>query len=351
MHDISPTNFETIPDFQDQIDEFMLLDSHGLDTSFNLSPDIALSTNNPSPPHQRLADTQSQARTPSLLRGMYTAENSALNGKGTMVNTSDSPSTMSTTTDSSVQNSGTPPTTPDAQNGENIHHIEHSMMRMNDFNIRLMRYLQVIPIIRPGDDAEELFAASGAKCPIDEVFVLSEQFIQVTNSLHNSSSPDTYGTQSGSTSLDAASQMTVLSTYLRLIDTYGRILQHVLLHCQQRRDKPYSTGSSSDDAGKMVASQKSTLLEWSIGSFSLSSRSTIQQLFMLQLVETMLTQCRKVMDGITPEKATSSRPSEGENCFSASSLSIVPELAMQAIRKREDATMLLVEQIKDFLSL
>ncbi|KAL2204879.1 hypothetical protein CC79DRAFT_1358970 [Sarocladium strictum] len=258
---------------------------------------------------------------------------------------------MSTATDSSFPNSGTPLTTPtDQEDDRNAHHIEHAMRKMNDFNITLMRYLQVIPIIRPGDDAEELLAAPGAKCPVDEVFLLSEQFIQVTKSLHTSSSPNVYGSQSGSTSLDAASQMVVLSTYLRLIDTYGRILQHVLLHCQQRCDKPNSAGPSLDDAGETtVAPQKSTLLEWCIGSFSLSSRSTIQQLFMLQLVETMLTQCRKVMDGITSEKATSSSPSQGENCFSASSLSIVPDLAMQAIRKREDAVMLLVQQIKEFL--
>lgn len=223
------------------------------------------------------------------------------------------------------------------------------MRKMNDFNITLMRYLQVIPIVRPGDDAEELLAAPGAKCPVDEVFLLTEQFIQVTKGFRTSSSLNTNSSLSGSTSLDAASQMIVLSTYLRLIDTYSRILQHVLLHCQQRRDRPKSTDSSSGDAGRIVTPQKSTLLEWSIGSFSLSSRSNIQQLFMLQLVETMLTQCRTVMGDITSEKANPG-PNENGDCFGEPSLGIIPDLAMQAIRTREDATMHLVQQIKDHLS-
>ncbi|KAH7024904.1 uncharacterized protein B0I36DRAFT_332204 [Microdochium trichocladiopsis] len=268
-----------------------------------------------------------------------------------------------------------------------------------------MEHLQVMPIVSPDHDdddddddgARELPAPASRdeqtqfRCPIDQVFHLSEVFVETLAELLPRLPPPFTSTPISPLtpdclSLDAASELLIFSTYLRLLEIYDRILQHIQLHCQQG-SRPAaitaarapassalsltSTSSASNTAGGRPRASSSSgmggnsngnnngnssssgsgmnaafnLPGWSIGTFSLSAQSKTQQLFMIHLIETMLTRARDLVSDAVSKKATLGYRGNWE-CFGGLSLSIVPDLAVQAIRAREKAAMRRVAGIK-----
>lgn len=215
------------------------------------------------------------------------------------------------------------------------------MGKLFDINITLMQHLNIIPEIdfdgKAADQEDELDDKS--KYAIDEVFNLSQLFIDIIGHLLRKLPPPFQGGSVSSLppSLDAASELVIFSSYLRLIETYDKILRHMQVCCHQ--------------SGTYPASEYQLKLPgWSVGSFSVSSKSKTQSLFMVQLVETMLTRLRDLISElvVTP-RATYGYRGNWE-CFGGMSLVIVPDLALQAIRTRESGTLHLVQQIKNALT-
>lgn len=104
------------------------------------------------------------------------------------------------------------------------------MRKISDVGLTLIQHLQVIPIIGPEDDNPEQLLAScpstKSKCPIDQVFHLSETFVETLDDILARLPPAFPGvpippdTTPNQLSLDAASELLIFSTYLRLVETY-----------------------------------------------------------------------------------------------------------------------------------
>lgn len=214
------------------------------------------------------------------------------------------------------------------------------MRKLSDINITLMEHLNAIPEI--GYDGKAADQEDGSndkpKYAIDEVFNLSQLFIDIISDLvrklppplqNNSVSP----LAPSMLTLDAASELVIFSSYLRLIETYDRILRHIQACYNQGESNPASE-------------YQLKLPGWSIGSFSISSKSKTQSLFMVHLMETMLTRSRDLVSELSAPKATYGWRGDWE-CFGGMSLVIVSDLALQAIRTRERGTLRLVQQIKN----
>ncbi|KAJ1326012.1 RNA polymerase II-specific transcription factor-like protein [Microdochium nivale] len=296
--------------------------------------------------------------------------------------TTSSSSTVSSSAPSSVHPSSSLPPVPDT--GPLPKPIDYYMRKISDVGLVLMQHLQAIPLVSPGDDSPVQLLATATTtpgapptCPIDQVFHLSDVFIETLDDVLArlpppfTGEPFDPGLAADRLSLDAASELLIFSTYLRLVETYDRILQHIQLHCQQRSSsnrsslhQPASTHAAAPDqpaSSPAIAAATSSrndnapaafqvnLPGWSIGTFYLSAQSKTQQLFMIHLIETMLVRASElVMSDVVSRRATLGYRGNWE-CFGGLSLSIVPDLALQAVRTRDKVVMKRVADIKSAL--
>lgn len=403
-HNTSIAHLNVLPDFPDQVlDELFLLNDADMDITLGDAPD-SIVTLPVSPTHTRVASTASVS-TSSLA---YPKAANTVTDPSSFLASSSAPASIHPQTspyggadlaevhghDTAIvttSSSPSPSTRQHSEDGPAPPSIHHYMRKISDVGLNLMQHLQVIPIIGPEDDSPEQLLAScpstKSKCPIDQVFHLSEIFVETLDDILARLPPAFPGapippdTTPNQLSLDAASELLIFSTYLRLVETYDRILQHIQLHCQQRRKRsspmaPASSFSTSPDQGTSrsthdsdpssrasfsptsatAASTKNTVTNyqvnlpgWSIGTFSLSVQSKTQQLFMIHLIETMLVRAGElVMSDVVSKRATMGYRGNWQ-CFGGLSLSIVPDLALQAVRTRDKVVMKRVADIKSAL--
>ncbi|KAI8966413.1 hypothetical protein F5Y11DRAFT_343475 [Daldinia sp. FL1419] len=101
--------------------------------------------------------------------------------------------------------------------------------KLSNLNIRLMRHLNTIPEINTVGDLSQ---PEDKQFGIDETFHISQLFIYIISQLF-SGLPPPQNSVAGNTpkdnlptfSLDASSELLMYSCYLRLIETYDRILR------------------------------------------------------------------------------------------------------------------------------
>ncbi|KAI1813101.1 hypothetical protein GGS20DRAFT_497411 [Poronia punctata] len=212
------------------------------------------------------------------------------------------------------------------------------LRQISDVNINLMEHLDtVVQCLNSCDDAN-----SRQQNPfgIDDTLHLSQRFIDVLTNICSrlpatnkgaSNSPSTL--PSSSFSLDPAAELLIFSAYLRLIETHHRVLRHVQLSLAPDTLN-YSTRCPLQMPGL------------TIGSFSLSSKSDTQSLLLVNLMETMMTQARDLVAEISSPKHTAGYRGDFK-VFGGVSLVIVPDLALKAIRSREDSLSRMFHDLKD----
>ncbi|KAI1841323.1 hypothetical protein JX265_007917 [Neoarthrinium moseri] len=147
--------------------------------------------------------------------------------------------------------------------------------------VLLIKHLRVITPLTSDGETDHARSVEEPQCAIDDVFDISEMFIKALQHLlprlpPPNGEPSVASPPPSDFSLNAASELLVFSTYLRLIETYARILQHLQAHCQQGEDAPQG-------------GLKLKISGWSIGSFNLVSQLRAQVVFTVHVIENMLT--------------------------------------------------------------
>lgn len=211
------------------------------------------------------------------------------------------------------------------------------LSKLSDLNIRMMQHLNSIPEVGPEgsvqSEQEQIFG-------IDETFHVSQLFIDTLSQICSRLPPppvdNNYTPRDKSDAsiltLDPASELLVFSNYLRLLETYDRIFRQMQA-CLARKQ---------GDSSIKYPFQMPGL---TIGSFNLSSKSETQSLFLVNLMEAMLTRSRDLVSEMASPKDTLGYRGNFE-CFGGVSLVIVPDLALRAIRTREAVTLKLVDNLK-----
>lgn len=229
------------------------------------------------------------------------------------------------------------PLTPDKEEPEPSGHsgLAEWTRKLAELSCQLTQHLTCIPDL---DNDEGSLPAQAEIFAIDTTFHLSKLFIDTLAQLRKEIPPlqrhmtTPTATQKPSFSLDASSELLIFSAYLRLLEIYSRVLHHMQT-CFATRGQ---TGA---------APYTFSLPDLSIGSFSLSSESTIQFAFLINLMESMLARAKELVSEIASPKNT---PGYRGNfhCFGGVSLVIVPDLALQAIRTREDMVLNSARQLR-----
>ncbi|KXJ85212.1 hypothetical protein Micbo1qcDRAFT_223663 [Microdochium bolleyi] len=399
----SATRFDVLPDFHDQaaFDQLFLLHDTDMDITLDDAPG---DSSGPSPPSSSSCNSRAAGAgrhnrfPPTAANTILSSSSSAMSSVPSLTPMSHSGLDVTAAPNqlAPLEPSLSPP--PRQRHHQQDHGaaslpaLDYYMRKVSDVGLTLLTHLQVMPIVTPDtedddhddDGAEQLISNTSRdeqtqfSCPIDQVFHLSEVFVETLAELLPRLPPPFTSTpisplSPDHLSLDAASELLIFSTYLRLLETYDRILQHIQLHCRQT-SRPAaaiqagaaasasSTSSSSSATGGRTQLSSSgmgsgssnssnammnafNLPGWSIGTFSLSAQSKTQQLFMIHLIETMLTRARDLVSDVVAKKATLGYRGNWE-CFGGLSLSIVPDLAVQAIRTREKAAIRRVVGIK-----
>ncbi|KAF3024852.1 hypothetical protein E8E14_011099 [Neopestalotiopsis sp. 37M] len=216
---------------------------------------------------------------------------------------------------------------------------ETHLRNISEIGISLIKHLRAISPLASVGGTYQALSGEAPECAIDNIFHLSETFIKALQHLLPRLPPPNREPSVPSPpppndfSLDAASELLIFSTYLRFIETYYVILQHLHAHGQQGKD------------ALQGESHQLQIPAWSMGSYQLASQPRAQVLFVVHVIEDMLTQAQKLIDELVFPKATFGWRGNYE-CFGGLSLRIVPDLAIQAIRTRELAALRLAQHIK-----
>ncbi|KAI1472376.1 uncharacterized protein F4812DRAFT_11244 [Daldinia caldariorum] len=199
--------------------------------------------------------------------------------------------------------------------------------RLSNLNIRLMRHLHTIPEVHttgaPSQPGTRQFS-------IDETFHISQAFIDIISQIY------------------ASSELLMYSCYLRLIETYDRILRLVQqVFSISHREPPSSTAAPSNRASNRGIQFPFQMPGFSVGSFSLPSTmpGETQAVFLVNSVDAMMARARELVAQATVPKQTAGYRGNFES-FGGISLVIVPDLARNAIRARENALLGLVNDLK-----
>ncbi|KAI0974603.1 hypothetical protein F4678DRAFT_458564 [Xylaria arbuscula] len=161
---------------------------------------------------------------------------------------------------------------------------------------------------------------------LDQAFRLSQLFIDILCDICSNLPTSDKGAdqatdkpRSGSFQLDPSAELLIFSAYLRLLETYNRILESI---------------------------QLPSLM---VGSFELPLDSNTQYLVLLNLTETMAMKAKGLIKEMSSPKITRGYRGDFQS-FGGVSLVIVPDLALSAIRAREDALFRMIHELKNLIS-
>ncbi|KAI1475797.1 hypothetical protein F4774DRAFT_272314 [Daldinia eschscholtzii] len=220
--------------------------------------------------------------------------------------------------------------------GKPIDDLISLLERLSSLNIRLLRHLHTIP---------EANTASAPSQPetkyfnIDETFHISQIFIDIISHIcarlpppQNSAAESITGDKPPTFSLDASSELLMYSCYLRLIEIYDRILRLVQVSVTNR-----APGSSIQYPFQMP--------DFTVGSLALPSTPETQSIFLVNSMDAMMARARELVAEATFPKQTPGYRGDFQS-FGGTSLVIVPDLARNAIRTRENALLGLLDDLK-----
>ncbi|KAI0112948.1 hypothetical protein F4814DRAFT_420082 [Daldinia grandis] len=211
--------------------------------------------------------------------------------------------------------------------------------RLSSLNIRLMRHLHTIP---EANTTNALSQPGTPRFSIEETFHISQLFIDVTSHIcsrlpppQNSATGSTVGEKLPPFSLDASSELLLYSCYLRLIETYDRILRLVKASIAHR-------------APNCVIHYPFQMPDFTVGSFSVPSKLETRSIFLVNSMDAMMARAKELVAEVTSPKQTPGYRG-GFQSFGGTSLVIVPDLAREAVQTRENALFDLVDDLKKFI--
>ncbi|KAI0853596.1 hypothetical protein F5Y00DRAFT_225045 [Daldinia vernicosa] len=212
--------------------------------------------------------------------------------------------------------------------------------RLSNLNIRLMRHLNAVPEVNTISNTISAPSQPGAKqFDIEETFHITQLFIDIINHIcsrlpppQNITTENTIGNKLPPFSLDASSELLMYSCYLRLIETYDRILRLIQASIEH---KPPNN----------AVQYPFRMPDFTVGSFSLSSKPETQSIFLINSMDAMMARAKVLVAEATFPKQTPGYRGDFQS-FGGTSLVIVPDLARNAIRTRENALFGLFEDLR-----
>lgn len=247
--------------------------------------------------------------------------------------------------------------------------------KLSDINVDLHRHMLSIPPIgtwqntswaHTRDSAERKRNGSTASCSlsdkelaVDDTFQLSHQYTDLLNDIFSQFKTRRMYTEQTATaalpatiSLDQPSQLLILSSYLCLVESYDKIVQHIKSWTEIR----LKMGTSSSDEHFPIQ-----LPSLAIGSFKTPTTSSTRPLVLTCMIEAMIMHMHDLISqmmrpgntGLAESRASgrnsSSNTSGGEqNSTTGQSddgLSSVTRVTLQAIRAKEASTMKLIHVV------
>ncbi|KAI0433527.1 hypothetical protein F5Y09DRAFT_63530 [Xylaria sp. FL1042] len=174
---------------------------------------------------------------------------------------------------------------------------------------------------------------------VDQAFHLSQIFIDILGNICSQlPAPDEGGDRVANTprraafELDPSAELLIFSAYLRLLETYHRVLEYIQTAAKQNHFERSTTATP----------QLPSLV---VGSFSLPSKTNTQSLVLVNLTETMAMKARELITKMSSPKITPGYRGDFQS-FGGVSLVIVPDLALRAIHAREDALTRIINHLK-----
>lgn len=228
--------------------------------------------------------------------------------------------------------------------------------KLSDINVELHQHMLSIPPIEVEQstrtDTKGKKSSNGPnstqhdqELAVDRTFKLSHQYTEILNDIFSKFKTRHAQTESttAALALDQPSQLLVLSSYLCLVESYDKSLQHIKTWTEGR----LKMGTSTSDETFPIQ-----LPSLAIGSFKIPTASSTRPLVLTCIIEAMIMQIHDLVSEMmrpanTPKgTARTSGTAAGEqgNC-GADGLSGVAKVTLQAIRAKEDSTMKLIHVV------
>ncbi|KAE8149045.1 hypothetical protein BDV25DRAFT_168087 [Aspergillus avenaceus] len=211
--------------------------------------------------------------------------------------------------------------------------------KLSDINVELHQHMLAIPSVdvehSPLTNSK---TSNGPSSPqelaVDRTFKLSHQYTEILSDIFSQyKTRQTYtGSPPAALALDQPSQLLVLSSYLCLVESYDKILQHIKAWTEVRLDMEGSTAEEHFPV---------QLPSVAIGCFQLPASSSTRPLVLICIIEATMTQIHDQVN----EMMRPARTIGEQGTLGGDGLSGVAKVTVQAIRTKEDSTMKLLHEV------
>ncbi|CAG8889914.1 unnamed protein product [Penicillium egyptiacum] len=252
----------------------------------------------------------------------------------------------------------------------NIQETHHSNMsswirQLSNSNLQLHQHMHSIPMVEPEKDGQRDSSEDFLTCPdgetqlpVDRTFKLSSQYTELLTSICSRlescrSRNDTQGL--ARLVLDQSSQLLVLSSYMCLLQSYDKILQHIKAWLEVRLKMGVRGSALNLKEGEGSSYLLTQLPGLAVGTFEFSKTSSVSSLVLMCIVETNIMQMHSLisecMRPASKDVPGSSRSSGAEKCSMSrvaamgDGLSSVAKVTLQAIEANEDSILQLVHGV------
>ncbi|KAK0725835.1 hypothetical protein B0H67DRAFT_481855 [Lasiosphaeris hirsuta] len=217
-----------------------------------------------------------------------------------------------------------------------------AIRQLSDLVVELYDFSQTIPPLSAWDQPANDAGVGHQELGLDHVLKLSQRFIVILNHITvNTTQPATVPhplsnsgpgpTIQSTPPLDQPCELLALSGYLRIVEIYHIILEHV---------------------SACAASRKRTKANWhimslpslTVGTFTMESTSATQVLVLVTLIEVMMTRSRELIRSMVRARKGGEDADGGRKMFS------VGEATLEGFRPKEEATLLLARRVRRFVA-
>ncbi|ORY71788.1 uncharacterized protein BCR38DRAFT_382710 [Pseudomassariella vexata] len=234
--------------------------------------------------------------------------------------------------------------------------VKSWIRKLSDINVELHQHMLSIPCIEAErgiwTDTKDKTMGNGLsstrnvpELAVDCTFRLSHQYMETIRDMSSRirTGQAHHVPVTAALTLDQPSRLLILSSYLCLIESYDRVMQHIKSWTEVR----LNMGASSSAYHFPIQ-----LPNIAIGTFEFFTCSSTQPLIMMCILRTMIKQIHDLVDGIMKPAnaldngtATMLNAPAGEQGSSdgCDGLSGVVKVTLQAIRAKEDSTIKLID--------
>lgn len=222
------------------------------------------------------------------------------------------------------------------------HHSQMSrgVQQLSELGLELYDFAASMPSLSTWDHPGEYSPPKGKEFALDRVLEISQQFIETLDRLFPRPSKGSDSDAAVQPLFDQPCQLVVLSSYLRIIEVYHVILEHIAACARFKRTVSVSHTAREDRFMRLPS--------FAVGSFTMDSSSTTQVLVLVHIIEVMMTQSRHLIQCMV----NSGKEREAQNTDRDLERTPKPtagEIALEGLRSTEEDTLRMVETVRRLL--